>query len=268
MLFIVPDTHFRHAKLIVCGARPPDFESRLMAAWRETVAPADDVIVLGDIGFGDCGDIFRALPGRKILIRGNHDHGSDAKFRAMSFSLVCDSLTVRMRGRRVLLTHCPMYEHGYDINVHGHLHSLFTYPGPGLRLPLALEASDFAPIAAGEHFEKMVESFCRRFEEQDIRPAAADFAALHRPGRKKPRRMSPEGFLRFAEDEATFEARRACQRREEKLMALLGRRPRRVLDEARTFLHGAAANSATDEEAWDRLTQRLGLGNAERTDSA
>lgn len=196
MLFIVPDTHFRHAKLIVCGARPPDFESRLMAAWRETVAPADDVIVLGDIGFGDCGDIFRALPGRKILIRGNHDHGSDAKFRAMSFSLVCDSLTVRMRGRRVLLTHCPMYEHGYDINVHGHLHSLFTYPGPGpgLRLPLALEASDFAPIAAGEHFEKMVESFCRRFEEQDIRPAAADFAALHRSGRKKPSRMTPEGF--------------------------------------------------------------------------
>ncbi|GHU63849.1 metallophosphoesterase [Clostridia bacterium] len=84
-LFAIGDLHLSFSNLIdkpmdVFGAAWHDHTARLEAAWREDVAPGDTVIVLGDISWAlktedAMPDLewIHALPGRKILLRGNHD---------------------------------------------------------------------------------------------------------------------------------------------------------------------------------------------------
>lgn len=57
-----------------------DHPAKIEAAWRETVAPEDTVLVAGDISWGMTLDeampdleFIDRLPGRKVMIRGNHD---------------------------------------------------------------------------------------------------------------------------------------------------------------------------------------------------
>ena len=61
-------------------------EERFRQGWLHTVTQEDTVVVCGDISFGrndkQCQrdvDFLAALPGRKILLRGNHDNYWDAK---------------------------------------------------------------------------------------------------------------------------------------------------------------------------------------------
>ena len=77
-------------------------EERLMANCRGTIRPEDTLLLLGDHSWGKdlaaCGEDFNyieALPGRKILLRGNHDMFWDAK--------KTDALNERFRGRLFFL---------------------------------------------------------------------------------------------------------------------------------------------------------------------
>jgi predicted phosphohydrolase len=84
-LFAIGDPHLSFSNHIdkpmdVFGAAWEDHATRLETAWREDVAEDDTVIVLGDISWAlktedAMPDLewIRALPGRKILLRGNHD---------------------------------------------------------------------------------------------------------------------------------------------------------------------------------------------------
>ena len=61
-------------------------EEKIRKNWLAAVTEADTVVLLGDVSFGrteeECRpdfDFLRALPGRKILLRGNHDMYWDAK---------------------------------------------------------------------------------------------------------------------------------------------------------------------------------------------
>jgi predicted phosphohydrolase len=84
-LFAIGDPHLSFSNNIdkpmdVFGAAWADHAARLETAWREDVAEDDTVIVLGDISWAlktedALPDLewLRALPGRKILLRGNHD---------------------------------------------------------------------------------------------------------------------------------------------------------------------------------------------------
>lgn len=58
-----------------------DYVPRLQANWRQTVGKEDTVVLLGDISWAmhleDCAEDFafiQALPGRKFLVKGNHDY--------------------------------------------------------------------------------------------------------------------------------------------------------------------------------------------------
>ena len=82
-LFAVADTHLSftvNKPMGVFGDNWKDHAERLAAAWREDVSEGDTVIVAGDISwalrFEDALpdlEFLHGLPGKKILVRGNHD---------------------------------------------------------------------------------------------------------------------------------------------------------------------------------------------------
>ena len=83
-LFAIGDLHLPGGEdkpMNVFGAHWDDHFSRIARAWRDAVRPEDTVLIPGDISWAmqpaaalpDLEQI-AALPGRKILIRGNHDY--------------------------------------------------------------------------------------------------------------------------------------------------------------------------------------------------
>ena len=103
MLFATSDTHFNHVNIIKYCGRPftPDEEGAekckafLIERYRETVGENDIVIFLGDLAMGgamrirdEMAALVPALPGRKIMIRGNHDGLEPGCDRKLGVSLV------------------------------------------------------------------------------------------------------------------------------------------------------------------------------------
>ena len=79
-VFFTADTHFGHGGALGLYRRPfgsvAEVDAAMLAAWRATVGPEDEVWHLGDFAVGrkvDAGGLLAALPGRKHLITGNND---------------------------------------------------------------------------------------------------------------------------------------------------------------------------------------------------
>lgn len=101
-IFAIGDLHLSLDERIekpmdVFGISWADHDERLYANWIETVGPGDTVIICGDISWGLKLDeamadlrFIEALPGKKIITKGNHDlwWGSVSKLNAISDDLV------------------------------------------------------------------------------------------------------------------------------------------------------------------------------------
>lgn len=124
-IWIITDTHFRHHRMLELCHRPEDYNERIIQHWRENVQPDDLVIHLGDVAWpeGWAEGIIKTLPGRKVLVRGNHDTKSLPRLMSNGFDVAVDSMSMRLNGLDILFTHAPV-EHDHDINVHGHLHQM------------------------------------------------------------------------------------------------------------------------------------------------
>jgi calcineurin-like phosphoesterase family protein len=126
-VYLIADTHFNHAKIKTYCQRPDNFTELLIKNWKQTVQPTDLVLHLGDVFIGPSAgwkEIYPQLPGRKGLIRGNHDRNhSNTWWMENGFDFACDSMIFR----HVWLTHEPAKElpAGTDINIHGHLHNIW-----------------------------------------------------------------------------------------------------------------------------------------------
>lgn len=93
----------------------------------------DDIFIyLGDLSYigkkntrkiNECLEHIRQLPGKKIMIKGNHDESSDKNYRKLGFKLVTNTLRVD----NVIFTHIPHDIYGNEINIHGHLHGADDY---------------------------------------------------------------------------------------------------------------------------------------------
>lgn len=126
-ILLISDTHFNHNKIATYCDRPPNFTELLVKKWRERVQSDDVVIHLGDVFIGKSDGwqaIYPQLPGRKILIRGNHDRNrSISWWMSSGFDFACDSV----KFRDCWLTHepDPVLPEGCTLNLHGHLHNIW-----------------------------------------------------------------------------------------------------------------------------------------------
>lgn len=132
--WLISDTHFNHDRIATYCDRPLDFTDRIIKRWQEIVQPEDLIIHLGDVAIGNrrtVKSILADLPGRKVLVLGNHDrmHGPDW-WMEQGFAFACQAL----RYRNCWLTHepSPQLPDGCTLNIHGHLHNIWHgfHPGP------------------------------------------------------------------------------------------------------------------------------------------
>lgn len=104
------------------------------------VGKKDTIIFLGDI----CNlERIKAIRGYKVLIMGNHDEGSAAKYLAAGFNEVYEGPL--MINNKIILSHEPMDLPEYMFNIHGHVHGPFVFNRR--RFNVCAEHIHFEPIS-------------------------------------------------------------------------------------------------------------------------
>jgi calcineurin-like phosphoesterase family protein len=157
-VYLISDTHLNHANIATYCDRPKNFTELIIERWKATVKPEDTVIHLGDVIMHKkhvIKEILDDLPGRKILIRGNHDRQwSNTRWMEAGFAFSCDG----MKFRQCWLTHEPSNNlaEGCILNIHGHLHNIWHGFSPDgvlhvkLRHPwqrlFSIEYTDYRPV--------------------------------------------------------------------------------------------------------------------------
>ncbi len=209
MYYLITDTHIGHTNIIRLCDRPENFEELIFSSWRARVKPEDTVIHLGDVAWGEESlKRFADLPGRRILIKGNHDELPDAAYMEAGFMPVCSELLITFDGMRVLFTHRPKFGHTADINIHGHQHDLHREDLSRLYLPLALENMGYRPIAINHDFLGRLHSWVNR----RYIPTLKEIIALRQSHLGKPTardlygHVTPEEFAGIQERRRRIEA--------------------------------------------------------------
>jgi calcineurin-like phosphoesterase family protein len=127
-VWLISDTHLKHQKIATYCRRPENFTELIDQNVKRLVKPEDTLVHLGDVGIdrAEGPDGFmkyvREWPGKKVLVRGNHDQHGCAWYIDHGFDFACDAMIFRS----VWLTHKPWLgelPEGTHINVHGHLHN-------------------------------------------------------------------------------------------------------------------------------------------------
>jgi calcineurin-like phosphoesterase family protein len=161
-VFFTSDNHYFHENIIRYCHRPFDgYESmnnEMIRRWNSVVNQDDIGIFVGDISASLKGrtselrDVIGSLNGRKILIRGNHDHQSDDWYVESGFLKVVEFA----KFGEVALSHYPIPSlerrgvRGEDLFgdfshiVHGHVHE----PGPNFErhFNVAVDRNNFMPV--------------------------------------------------------------------------------------------------------------------------
>lgn len=153
--WIWSDLHLGHDRVIEYSSRPyPDagtMNEALLTAWEDTAGEQDLTVVLGDVCMASAlnEEVFAriaAVPGRKILVPGNHDFTGAGRLRVRGFDEVCAMLyrAAAPGEPPLLLTHVPVpaLPEGW-INVHGHWHDTNTHSARHINV--SVEQLGFVP---------------------------------------------------------------------------------------------------------------------------
>ena len=145
--WLITDTHYNHKRIIEKCERPEDYEAQINRNWCLLVKPTDTIIHLGDVIMYKNNllkGILEKLPGRKILVRGNHDAKSRSWYERNGFHYCCDALQLGS----VLLTHkpCKVLPDGVRLNVHGHWHNRPKEPLSPQHKLLSIERTNYKPV--------------------------------------------------------------------------------------------------------------------------
>lgn len=127
-VWCISDTHLEHPaipKFRDLITSVDDNTEQIVENWRALVKDGDTVLCFGDMAWNQRGlIILQSLPGRKVLIQGNHDHQTDVT--DLELARTYDKITgglVNYSGG-FWLQHCPMHpqELWGKVNIHGHMH--------------------------------------------------------------------------------------------------------------------------------------------------
>lgn len=125
--WIISDTHFGHDALVKkYQVRPANYQDLIVKSWRAMVSQEDLIIHLGDLIVGNEASwipVLSELPGRKILVAGNHDKRTYSWYMKNGFDFCCSGFVLSKYGLEIYFSHVPIQEGKFDLNVHGHLHN-------------------------------------------------------------------------------------------------------------------------------------------------
>jgi calcineurin-like phosphoesterase family protein len=171
------DLHFGHANIIRYCDRPyadvDEMDRDLVARWNATVAPDDEVWVLGDVAMGRLDDsllLISELAGTKRLVPGNHDRcwpgrgeraaGWAERYVAAGFAeVLAEQVELTIGGRPALACHFPYFGDSHDearfeshrpvddgrLLLHGHVHTRWRVEGR--QVNVGCDVWDYRPVA-------------------------------------------------------------------------------------------------------------------------
>lgn len=94
-LFVIGDTHLSQSvdkPMDVFGGRWENYTKKLCENWKNTITDNDTVVIAGDVSWGmtltqalDDFLLLDSLPGKKILLKGNHDYWWDTVTKMKKF---------------------------------------------------------------------------------------------------------------------------------------------------------------------------------------
>ena len=126
-VFFISDPHLGHENILKFSKDTRVFSSikehdeYICDEWNANVTKRDLVWVQGDLGVKQYAiDLIAKLPGRKKLIRGNHD-----QMPLERYLNVFEDIQSMIKYRGYWLTHCPIHPNELwgKRNIHGHVHS-------------------------------------------------------------------------------------------------------------------------------------------------
>lgn len=122
-IWFISDCHLGHRNIHRMRpefASAADNDEHIVRHWTELVTKRDTVYCLGDMAFDETALArILTLPGRKILVKGNHD------VCAGNFeSSVYEKILGLEKYKKIWLSHAPIHptELRGKVNVHGHIH--------------------------------------------------------------------------------------------------------------------------------------------------
>ncbi len=151
--WIWADTHLGHLNIIKYCNRPfkdiYEMNDTMLKNWKKIVKPVDTIIHLGDVSSGidkdTLGGIIRSMPGKKLLIMGNHDFGHSIKWwEDVGFDRVYDYPIIYKKW--FMLSHTPLFinQQVPYANIHGHIHQN-KMEGKGY-INVSVEQTNYMPI--------------------------------------------------------------------------------------------------------------------------
>ncbi len=153
------DLHFNHANIIEHCKRPfhsTEAMDDALLLRMQCVDKDDDLWILGDFAYARnaksrryAAELFDAIPGRKHLIRGNHDHKSTLN---LPWTSVHELLEIKDQETNLVLCHYPLITWNKArygaLHLFGHVHNEFRgYRGA---LNVGVDCCEFSPVRLGE----------------------------------------------------------------------------------------------------------------------
>ena len=156
-IYLISDTHFGHAKIIEYAQRPfadvTEQDRILIDNWRQMLTEEDTTFHLGDVALGRNKAWIRltleSIPGKKVLILGNHDRDHSVKWwleagfdEVYPYPIILDGFW--------MLSHEPLFVNTAMpyVNIHGHTHQ--TSSDNPQQVNISVEKMAYAPVLFDE----------------------------------------------------------------------------------------------------------------------
>jgi len=166
-IWITSDSHVGHHNILRFCNRPfsnvKEMDEFLLDNWNSNVKPNDTVYHLGDVAmnYKKRKEFIPLLNGKKILIKGNHDH--KVSLDEGWYEIHDHRLNVSLSGKHVVMDHYPLESwdrsfHG-SIHLHGHVHAALAERDDMLRLDVGVDNNNMKLFLWDDILAKMNEKW-------------------------------------------------------------------------------------------------------------